>query len=133
MKKYTIPVVALLCLYIVATADKIEKKGTILNSKCNPIGTKCSSTLSGKEATTTYIYNEPKAGSFSVQYSEEGVNTNPHLRAALVGKRSILLEEDMPIPSDVIRALTMPKGYTVPQGEYPIVYARGVYTIIFIP
>jgi hypothetical protein len=125
-------IVLLLCIYLISYADKIDKTGTILNSKCNPIGTRCGSRSADSKAEMTYIYNEPRQGSFSIQFTEDVVLKNDALAEVLVDKKEHELTEEMPIPEDVIEALKMPEDYVVPVGIYPIEFNKGVYKMVFV-
>ncbi|MCC7030546.1 MAG: hypothetical protein IT257_09590 [Chitinophagaceae bacterium] len=119
-----------LCVVTISFADKIEKKGTILNSNCNPIGTKCKAS-NQLEITATYVYNEPNPGSFSLRISDQIVNSNGVLQSVFKNKTQFVLEEAMQVPEDVVRALKMPTAYTVAKGTYRITYQQNYYTILF--
>jgi hypothetical protein len=125
-------IVLLLCIYLISYADKIDKTGTILNSKCNPIGTRCGSKSADSKAEMTYVYNEPRQGSFSIQFTQEVVQNNEELTKALVDQKEHELTEELPIPADVIEALKMPEDYVVPVGTYPIEFNKGVYKVVFV-
>ncbi|MBK6329359.1 MAG: hypothetical protein IPF62_02125 [Bacteroidetes bacterium] len=117
-----------LCHY--SKADKIDKKGTLLNAKCNPIGTQCKTSIQ-TELIYTYIFNEPKKGSFSLSVSAQELLKNPLLHQAFMNKKQFILEESMIIPDDVIQILLMPVAYTVQKGIYPLNLQNGIYTIVF--
>jgi hypothetical protein len=130
--KHLIAVLTFLCLCLNTKADKIEKKGNILNSNCNPIGSKCNTKSTTSVATTIYVYNEPKRGSFSIQYTDSTVENNEALFAYLHNKRTVEIEEAIEIPADVILELNMPEAYIVPTGTYSVSHSRDLYTIHFV-
>jgi hypothetical protein len=125
-------IVLLLCVYLISYADKMEKNGTVLTAKCHALGTRCGSKSADSKAEMTYVYNEPRQGSFSIQFTEEVVQNNEELTKALVDQKEHELTEDMPIPADVIEALKMPEEYVVPIGTYPIEFSKGIYTVVFV-
>lgn len=132
MKKNIFSGMLLLCLFLVASADKIDKKGNILNSNCNPIGSRCGTTTKAEEVNYSFAYNEPRQGSFSMQFTQDAVLQNQQLKQLLVGKSQFVMEEDMPIDADVIETLRMPQHYIVKKGSYPVEFKNGVYSVIFV-
>ena len=133
MKHSKIMGMLLLCLslYVISYADKMDTKGTILNSNCKPIGTRCGKGSTSKDASLTYVYNEPRQGSFSLQFTEEEVLKNEELAKVLVDKDEFDMEEAMQIPVDIIEALKMPEDYVVEKGTYPVEFSKGIYKVIF--
>ncbi len=111
-------------------ADKIEKKGTILNSNCNPIGTNCKAT-SNNQVSYSYILNEPKRGSLGFQISADELKKIPALQRMLLNQSQFNLEEALPIPDDIAKALQLPSNYTVQPGIYPVSLRNSNYIILF--
>lgn len=121
--------------YFKANADRIEKKGTILNSSCNPIGTRCPTDASGNkiEVTLTYVCNEPRQGSFHLEFSEEEVRQFAILAMAFNGKSTFTLSEEMPIPPDVLKIIPWSEKASIPAGNYPLEYRNRKYLVVIKP
>jgi|LakMenEpi03Aug12_release.lakeMendotaPanAssembly.Ray.scaffolds.fasta_scaffold780293_1 hypothetical protein len=121
--------------YFQASADRIEKKGTILNSSCNPIGTRCPADAAGNkiEVTLTYVCHEPRQGSFRLEFREHEVMQYAILTTAFKGKSTLTLSEEMPIPPDVLQLLQWSGKGSIPSGNYPIEYRNGIYTVVIRP
>lgn len=121
--------------YFEANADRIEKKGTILNSNCNPIGTRCPNDASGSkiELSLTYVCNEPRQGSLKLEFLEQEVMLFAILNKVFKGKSMFTLSEDMPIPIDVQARLQWGGPSSIPSGIYPLEYRNGIYTMVIRP
>ncbi len=117
-------------MYRAGRAEKIEKKGTILNSNCNPIGTKCQGSTN-IQITYYFVYNEPKAGCYSIQIPIEEVNKIFALQKMLVNKTHLLLEEPLQLPETMCKALGLATDHKIPTGNYPIRIQNNYYIIIF--
>jgi hypothetical protein len=117
-----------------AAADKIEKKGTLLNSNCQPIGTRCipTSPSGNVRVTLTYVCHEPRRGSFSLELKESELMNYPLLWSVFKGQSEILLEEAMPVPGDVLQLLQWPDTYQIPKGRYALDYRNGCYSICIV-
>ncbi len=109
--------------------DKIEKKGTLLNSSCKPIGTRCKTQQI--ELTYTFICNEPRPGNFSLKIAASEVQRDAALLQFLHNKSLVHIDEAIAIPDDVARVLRQPIPYTVPKGTYTVIYQMNYFTIIF--
>lgn len=123
--------VLLFCLiWACSLADKIEKKGTILNSNCNPIGTNCKA-ISNTQITYTFVFNEPKKGNLGFQISKEELGKLPAFQRMLLKSDQFHLEEALTIPDEIVKALQLPSQYKVPPGMYRISLQNNYYTILF--
>jgi hypothetical protein len=124
-------IIFLFCLsWNYCQADKIEKKGTILNSNCNPIGTNCKAT-STTQVTYSFIFNEPRKGSLGFQISVDELKKLPAFQKVLLNSNQFRLEEAMSIPDEIAKALQLPVSYKVPPGLYRVTLLNSNYTILF--
>lgn len=117
-----------------AAADKIEKKGTLLNSNCHPIGTRCQSTQAADlvKVSLTYVCNEPSRGSFRLEFKESELMNYPQLWSVFKGQTEIVLDEAMPVPGDVLQLLNLPGNYQIPKGRYPLEYRNACYSVCIV-
>ena len=120
----------LLLLPFSSFSDKIEKKGTLLNSACKPIGTKCTASVQ-TEFHYTFICNEPRPGSFALQIAEDEINRDPSLQKFFKTNSRIGIDEAMPIPDDVSRIMKKSVPYLIPPGMYNITQHQQFFLIIF--
>jgi hypothetical protein len=119
-----------LFIYRAGRAEKIEKKGTILNSNCNPIGTKCQGSTN-IQITYYFVYNEPKAGSISIHIPIQEANKILALQKMLANKTHFSLEEPLELPEIMCKALGFASDYKIPTGTYPIRLQNNYYIILF--
>lgn len=111
--------------------DKIEKKGTLLNTTCSTFGTRCSQ-VSMNNVQYTYWVNELGAQLILVLPEKEVLN-NGVLNGLLVNKKMLELKEPFVLPPDVCSKLHVATGYTISTGLYRIHYFNSSYRIYLMP
>ena len=112
--------------------DKIEKKGTLLNSTCTGFGTRCSAVTSSAVLQYSYWVNESGARLILVVTEKEAA-TNPLINGLVKNKKMLELKEPIILPSDVCSKLQLSTGYAIPVGNYTIQYQNNEYRIYLIP
>jgi hypothetical protein len=130
MKQTYLYGVAMLALFIMTTSGKVKKTVAVGKEDCKGFGLKCTPDK-GSISTATFIYDEPHKGSFRMQFGIDDVSKNSHLLTSFRNGISLILDEDMPIPDDVVAALHMPRGFEVAKGDYPFFKDDENFTIIF--
>lgn len=108
--------------------DKIEKKGTLLNSSCSAFGVRCNAEASGGSLQYSYWVNE-LGGRLIVSIPEKEAMKNSTLYNLLKNKTSIELKEALELPSDICERLQLLKGWSIPVGNYTIKYQTNNFLI----
>ena len=99
--------------------DKIEKKGTLLNSTCTSFGTRCSAGSSSSVIQYSYWVNESGARLILSIPEKEAIKNNT-LFNLLNNKTSLTLNETLVLPNEVCSSLRLSKDYALPIGIYRI-------------
>jgi hypothetical protein len=121
----------LICLCLIITSGKIEKNVTIGRaSDCKGLAFNCPAKVANT-IKATYVFAEPNAQSFSMEFKQEDIDLNGIFAGLLSNKTEFPLEEDFSIPDDVAMALQMPKDYKIKKGIYPMQYKNKMYTVVF--
>lgn len=111
--------------------DKIEKKGTLLNSSCTGFGTRCSALTSSSDIQYSYWVNELGAR-LILSIPQKEASKNNTLFDLLNNKVSLILNEPLVLPHNICDLLRVSKDYTLPIGNYKIKNQFGNYLIYLI-
>ena len=108
--------------------DKIEKKGTLLNSSCTGFGTRCNALTTSTAIQYSYWINELGVR-LILSIPQKEASKNNTLFDLLNNKTSLTLNEPLVLPHDVCDVLRLSKEYTLPVGNYKIKNQFGNYLI----
>lgn len=108
--------------------DKIEKKGTLLNSSCTAFGIRCNAESVSNSLQYSFWVNEPEAR-LVLSIPEKEALKNSTLYNLLNNKTSLELSEPLELPSDIGKLLRVSLGYSIPIGRYTIKYQTNNFLI----
>jgi hypothetical protein len=111
--------------------DKIEKKGTLLNTTCSLFGTRCTASGMNQLIQYTFLVNEPSAR-LSIHISEKEAIKNQALYSLLYNKTTIELNEPMNLPSEICNHLNVPSNFIIPSGTYRVMNKNNAFEILLM-
>jgi hypothetical protein len=118
-------------VFMTAQATKTERHGTLLNQRCNFLGLGCGDSVKSQPIRYELAYNEEPDSGLVLMISADEVNKAPILKKLLFNKRQISIEEDIPLPADLIQVLQLPKGIIIKENTYPVLFKNDQYKILF--